>query len=442
MFLISVGTTTLEGDDMKKTILAISLFGVFSSSFAASSGLSPVVGPSTVSAWAVVATQNNLIQPNSVDPKNALYTVNVKPNGNSEVHGPFLVGELGTDGGGIFDVSPIPGTKSVLVSNFGDSKVFKVDVSDPLNPSVQGGIDLGFFAEDIAVTSDGKTALVTDGGFSPTVAFIDIPSWTLKNVFNLPAGMNAQSVAIGPDNKTVVMADYFGSKVIYGKINPTKDGLENVGSIFLCDSIDPLDSSNCLGMRGYPVNTTISPGGETAIVSLASVSLSNGDFPNQGYVGVIKLGSSGVQPASPMFVGGLPVTPVGFDPTLAGAGGNQSVAFSSGSTAWVLTQPLDPTGSGFNNRLARLTITGGQTVGSSAKVTVVDSNVAELASLGTSQLFGVDTLATYSTRFVLASNPTLSGGVSDLTLYDAGSKTKALITLPNDAIPVGIAFRP
>jgi hypothetical protein len=73
---------------------------------------------------------------------------------------------------------------------------------------------------------------------------------------------------------------------------------------------------------------------------------------------------------------------------------------------------------------------------------VVDSNVAELASVGKSQLFGVDTLATYSTRFVLASNPTLSGGVSDLTLYDAGNKTKALIALPNGAIPVGIAFRP
>lgn len=426
---------------MKKTILAISLFGVLSSSFAASSGLSPVVGPSTVSAWAVVATQYNSIEPDTADSKNALYTVNVKPNGNSEVHGPFLVGELGTDGGGIFDVSPIPGTKSVLVSNFGDSKVFKVDVSDPLNPSVQGGMDLGFFAEDIAVTSDGKTALVTDGGFSSAVAFIDIPSWTLKNVFDLPMGLYAQSVAIAPDNKTVVMADYFGMKVIYGKINPTKDGLESVGSIFLCDKIDPEDSSKCLGLRGYPVNTTISPGGDTAIVSIATAGLGD-EFPDQGYVGVLKIGSSGVQPANPLFVGGLPVTPVGWDPTKGPAGGNQSVAFSSGSTAWVLTQPVDPAGSESNNRLARLSITGGLTVGSSTKVTVADSNVAELASVGKSQLFGVDTLATYSTRFVLASNPTLADGVSDLTLYDAGNKTKALITLPNGAIPVGIAFRP
>ena len=366
----------------------------------------------------------------------------MKPNGNSEVHGPFLVGELGADAGLILDVSPIPGTKNVLVSNFGDSKVFKVDVSNPLNPSVQGGIDLGFFAEDIAVTSDGKTALVTDGGFSSTVAFIDIPSWTLKNVFDLPTGMYAQSVAIAPDNKTVVMADYFGSKVIYGKINSAKDGLENVGGIFLCDQIDPLDSSKCLGMQGYPVNTSISPDGKTAIISIASVALSNGDFPDQGYVGVLKIDSSGVQPASPLFLGGLPVKPVGFDPTKGPAGGNQSVAFSSGSTAWVLTQPVDPAGSESNNRLARLSITGGLTVGSSTKVTVADSNVAELASVGKSQLFGVDTLATYSTRFVLASNPTLSGGVSDLTLYDAGNKTKAVVTLPNGAIPVGIAFRP
>ena len=138
-------------------------------------------------------------------------TINIVDTATDIVYGPYLSGTLGSCGGGVFDVAVTPDGKTALISNFGDAAVFFVDVSNPLSPSVIISLTMPMFAEDIAISHDGKFALVTDGGFNRYVASIDIISRTL--VYTADLGTRyANAVSIAPDG-TVILADYFSGEV-------------------------------------------------------------------------------------------------------------------------------------------------------------------------------------------------------------------------------------
>ena len=107
----------------------------------------------------------------------------------SNTTGPWLAGQLGSYGGGLFDVVITPDGKTAIVSNFGDSKIFFIDISGGFNAApvllTPKGVRIGFFAEDMAITPDGKYVLVTDGGFSARVAVVDIAGRYLLKSNNL-----------------------------------------------------------------------------------------------------------------------------------------------------------------------------------------------------------------------------------------------------------------
>ena len=83
-------------------------------------------------------------------------------------------------GGGLFDAIVTPDGKTAVVSNFGSSIVYFLDLSNPASPAILGNAPIkydtgtvdkegkpivyGFFAEDMALTPDGRYLLVTDGG--------------------------------------------------------------------------------------------------------------------------------------------------------------------------------------------------------------------------------------------------------------------------------------
>ena len=257
--------------------------------------------------WAVVASQFYPSTGSTLDDREGLFTVDldtVPP----KVYGPFLQGVFTQKAGpGVFDVAMLPNGREALVSNFGDSKVLRIDLSDPTNPRLTGALrtqwntgvidpDTGkpiiysFFAEDIAVSRDGSFAIVTDGGFSPYLAFIDLATFKVKKiqktVFPNPRfpddrskdrTYSAQSVAITPDGRTVLFVDYFSGAVNWGLVNATKDGLTSVHSILLCSKLDAADPKQCDGTFARPVNVTIAPDGETALVANASA-----DRPDSG----------------------------------------------------------------------------------------------------------------------------------------------------------------
>ena len=155
-----------------------------------------LAAPLCAKPWGIVATQQDYYDDNESDNE----SIHIIDLGQTPpiVYGPFLSGELTANrGAGVFDIAMI-GKKKALISTFGDSRVHMVDLKDPTNPVLMGSLDLPFFAEDIAITKNGKLALVTDGGFSPQVAFIDLKTFTLINtvVFD---GLYANAVDIAGD---------------------------------------------------------------------------------------------------------------------------------------------------------------------------------------------------------------------------------------------------
>jgi len=135
--------------------------------------------------WGIVATQPDTVNdPDNINAE-SIHTIDFGQSPPA-VYGPFLERQItAPDGPGVFDIVMLPGNKKALISTFGNSQVHLVDLKDPTLPVLLGSLDIPFFAEDIDITKDGKTALVTDGGFSPVVAFIDLKTFTLTNVINL-----------------------------------------------------------------------------------------------------------------------------------------------------------------------------------------------------------------------------------------------------------------
>jgi DNA-binding beta-propeller fold protein YncE len=73
------------------------------------------------------------------------------------VYGPFMTHEMGSEGGGLFDVAVTPNGKTALVSNFGDSMISFVNISNPLSPSLMATVTMV-----ITWTDDGNPLVPTD----------------------------------------------------------------------------------------------------------------------------------------------------------------------------------------------------------------------------------------------------------------------------------------
>ena len=147
-------------------------------------------------------------------------------------------GQLGSEGGGRFDVAMTSDGSQALISNFGDSKVFFVDLSSG-TPVVSGMAKIDFFAEDIAIDPTNEWALVTDGGFAPAHRRPPYPhphlgpgrsgsaitpkpiSYTLPDpvieIRRIPiipsTAATPTAVDIAPDGRTVIVADYFNGAI-------------------------------------------------------------------------------------------------------------------------------------------------------------------------------------------------------------------------------------
>ena len=347
---------------------------------------------------------------------------------------PFLVGELGSAGGGLFDVVITPNRKTALVSNFGDSAVYFIDISDRTAPSVLGSVTLSFFAEDITLTPDGRYALVTDGGFSPRIAVIDVLNRVLVEEYvtpdtdpdplSRPTTTFFQAVAVAADGKTVLTVDYFN-----GKLNTLT--LDAAGHLTYVGNIDV---SN--GGTFRPVNVSISPNGKTAIVAGVPsavdpiVPADNMRFP------VLEISAPGVVTLNNYLVVGTRLT------------ASQSIVFNpSGTKAYANCVQEDPDPLDLitpNNVIVALNV--------DAPGLVTDSGTAiEVNFVGQSQLFGVDTIAIDRLgRYLYVSNMTLSGAMNQLQVLDVKNGTLVnTITfddvvvggVPEPAIPTGLFIR-
>jgi DNA-binding beta-propeller fold protein YncE len=311
----------------------------------------------------------------------------------NNVSDPLLKGYFGSYGGGLFDVVITSDGKTAIVSNFGDSEIFFVDISGGFNaqPTLLGSTYVGFFAEDMAITPDDKYVLVTDGGFTPRIGVIDIHSQTL--LYNKNLGLKyAQAIAITPDGKLVLVADY-SSRAIHSYMldsngNLTFKETQNIGPC-------------------APVNVAISPDGKTVIAADASHSIAP----------IFLIDSQG----NLCFQEFIPLP----------ARGVQSCIFSGdGKKAYILTN--GNLGKGTQVHILNVTAPG-QVSASGTSITVTPTR-------GTSQLFGVDNIALDpSENYLYVTNPTLSGGVSGISIIDLTTNIEVGY-IQGTGIPTGIAF--
>jgi len=402
-----------------------------------------MAGPLCAKPWGIVATQPDYYDNGDNESIHIIDLGQTPP----VVYGPFLSGQLTPNpGAGVFDIALFKGGKRALISTFGDSRVHLVDLKDPTNPVLLGSLDLPLFAEDIAITKNGKLALVTDGGGSSAVAFIDLKTFTLTNVLDL-GDKDAQAVAISPNNKTAIFADYFGGAIHYGRINKMRNGLESVRTIALCDAGQYDNATDCMGLLGRPVNVAISPNGRTVLVAIA----------NGGAIAAFELTGKGeLIPGNPFILTGLPGGPI--SNIGDNDGGNQSIAFQNDSTAYVVAQrwPLpetteavvqggqveNPDADGERpNQLCQINILGpGRTEYVTARFTLLNSPA--------SQLFGVDTLAIHG-RHALVGNSSLSIGIpydnpyyNNVAYIDLVTGVLTPIELNNYGAAAGVAIKP
>lgn len=371
--------------------------------------------------WAVVANLGSTVDP--VYPQ-SIHTIDlgVTP---PAVHGPFLAGQFGDEGGYVLDVHIIPGQRAALISNFGGQTVYRVDLKNPINPVVTGSVLLddsvdSMFAEDIAITADGRLAIVADGGFSSTIAFIDLETLTLNSLYTLPNDYEAQAVAIAPDNQTVIMADYLGSAILYGQINATRDGLVSLTAIAgnpLCDfNDDPVCPDGEELPR--PINIAISPDGQTVLVANTF----------DGTANVLRITGPGtVEPGTPFLLQVLPT--VDPEPEY----GLRSIDFSpDGSRAYIASNGGDIQGVDVFDQLSWLQVTG------PGAVAIGGVAVAELLSNSSGGFYGVDVLAVTPDGYhALVGNMTTGNSTENVSLVNLD--TFAVTSIPTNSIyPVGI----
>lgn len=326
-------------------------------------------------------------------------------------YGPFLVGQVGTNRGNLLDVAIAPDNTFALLSGFGDRILYKVDLSDPTNPTLAAKTNMAFFVEDIAISPNGKFALVSDGGFATNVAYIDLATFEVVNA-GLTNGY-ASAVAIDRNNETILFADYFGNAIWWGKLkNPLAKNMVSTnpaGSILYSEN--KLLLSNSVSGLGRPINITISPDGRTALV---------GDCQSN-IIYVFEIQTDGtVVPG---------VTPVIFNihPDLSAR--PQSIAFSpDGQKAYTTIQTTN------GNFISWIRING------PGNATLGGAGIAQVAPLGSSQFFGVDTLAvTPDGRQLVFGNATSSGTTNMLSVVDL---TTFAVTLIDSrlAAPFGVAI--
>jgi hypothetical protein len=435
---------------MKKNLSKVRIFGALISLAMAAlllAGVFFLVSKTELAVQPAQAAPSNSSGPaEKVIVVNVTGTINIIDTATDIVYGPYLSGTIGSQGGATLDIAVTPDGNTALISNFGDSAVYFVDISDPFNPSVIVSATLPMFAEDIAISADSRFALVTDGGFNSNIATLDMISHTI--VFTTQLGTHySNAVAIAP-NGTVVVADYFLGEISALKLEDTgeltymgtysytigADGVVTPSMGLVTQpsgvSINPDQAAPeiPLGVSSVttdtlmrPVNIAIAPDGQTVLVCNVAPYWSN-DTSALFHMGVYRITDSGVLSFSNVVTGlSRAVQSVAFSPD-----GRQ--AYLSGNGIVNTNYPYDNF-----NRLMVLDILG------PGDVHLATNDAVDYPRQTTSQLFGVDTIALANGKLYLG-YPTMSGADNILRIINV--EDYSVFKLEMAGIPVGIGVIP
>ena len=429
-------------------------------------GLSGLVVYNNTNGVAIINPNDHTISPILLNE----YDYTIDPDTGLPIGGP-----LGSEGGGRFDLAMTSDGQEALITNFGDSKVFFVDLGSG-TPVVAGMAQIDMFAEDVAIDPSNRWALVTDGGYAPRIAVLDIPTRTW-----VPAGVDpitndpfsyrmvidpgpnpddpdddvvgyANAVAIAADGRTVIVADYSQRAIHVLLFDPTTGGLAYQQTVELWKY--GTDENAAFPFQYSPVNVAISPDGSTVLVASVNRSADKNPVdppdPDAFYEGsniaVFEIDAPGHVVRHPDVIMPWEV------------GGAQSVVFSAdGAKAYVETiyydvEPpeADPEVDFWQyQEIQELTISG---PGEASRTGVMRSPTPR----GTSQFFGVDIMAiTPNGRYLYVTNPTMSNASPVIDVFDlvTSAHVKSIGTPQHypdplqpgawiEALPTSLAFPP
>ncbi|MBN1866234.1 InlB B-repeat-containing protein [Candidatus Sumerlaeota bacterium] len=356
------------------------------------------------------------------------------------LYGPYFGGQFGGSDPTLLDAVMTSDGRTALVSDFGDGQILFVDLSDPGDPQLDPtSVTLTFFAEDIALTPDDEYALVTDGGFSSRIAVIHVPTRTyLEDVVTTAPVLGAdppatttlqhQAIAIAPDGETVMTIGWLQGYANAYRLNPA------TGAVAYVESFDLLPY--------YPINVAFSPDGNTAVVLSAGT-----DAPTTttgGEAILFSVDAPGV------------VTPTGVANLPNCYTAAQSIAFSrlADDKAYCYVDRMEVSGDPpvfgdlIGQEIAVLDVTGPGQV-SFSSTTIPLSN-----SMTWGQFFGVDTVAIDPLgRHLYVSNMSTMNSSPTLSVVDLQSNTETATLMAGYyaddghggfewVVPMGVAFPP
>ena len=169
---------------------------------------------------------------------------------NMVLHGPFLMGQLGQ--GLLTDIVVTPDGKTALIAASHPSPAFIrfVDISDVMNPALSNNLLLPMKPTDIAISADGKYALVA--GYDSRIVVVDIEAKKIVDTFLSREG-NHFTIEIAPD----------------GTVVTTDDRAGQVSAFLLADNgkLSKITTHDLSAQMGVPLNVAIAPDGVTVMIS-------------------------------------------------------------------------------------------------------------------------------------------------------------------------------
>ncbi len=407
-FFVSVRKYALVPVVLVLALVALGAFALFTPSRAVQAFPAP---PSPLTDWIIAVGTTG--------------TVSLVDTATDIIYPAVITSGLGSPGGGLFEIVVVPNSNLALISNFLDATVYFVDFTDRLSPTIVTSVTLGFLAEDIAVTRDGRTALVTDGGNQPYIGVIDVPSRSLAYTVTL-SNACASTVDIAPDG-TVIVADYYGGNL--QALYPDASGvLTQTGSysyMLTTDgtpvlvgrsgapgsaAISPLGTTDVITNRVCPVNIAVAPDGQT--VFMADACNYTRPEPQLLYaVGICRIVAPGV---------------LSFTTVITNlARSTQSIAFSADGTLAYLSQNggVDQEGNRLPHALTVIEIVA------PGEVRLVEESAAEYPRFVSTQLFGVDTIAVARGKAYIG-NPGFFEGTADLYVVNLDEYSVKRLDMP------------
>jgi hypothetical protein len=263
--------------------------------------------------WTAVVSQEKLLDQSSVyQSYDSLYLINNRTN---EVYGPFFRDQLTTLdkngkplGGDIFDVAITPDGKTALISSPTKKMIHFIWLANPAVPAYLGSLKLDISGYDIAITADSQYALVASSGEARSIYSINIAAQKLAYELVLPTigyeekygyPIYGTGCAIAAaSNGVVVVADSKNGAVHALKLR-SNGALTYTSTVqyFLSKTGEVSQTKTTESQSIIPMNVVISPDGKTVLVSDTLNYAKNSTttkYTNTYGLGVLSFSSSGM----------------------------------------------------------------------------------------------------------------------------------------------------